>query len=278
MRRKTAILMMQKNEDVLLKFWFAYHSQLVGAGNLFIFDNGSNDKSVVAMLKEIEEAGGNVIRSHNKAEDFCNKGLVFLDYMQNLRKAGFKIFIPLDCDEFIGIESDRGLSIDSEQIFEELAKCLRHQACQISHAYLNHPFEHDLFRRSDFKKVYGTFRDIDWLGEGFHHVRAPMEKSRLCYVHYHYRPFEDFRTKTAAKISAHGQELSRNSLIKYANSDLNGHQNAGELLMTYEEYRYSFEKQRYENQLEPNSWFRSKLGSAPFEVARISAGGGGRAS
>jgi hypothetical protein len=257
--------MMQKNEDTLLKFWFAYHAHLLGENNIYIFDNGSTDPSVLSALDQIELKGGNIIREHDQPEDFCNKGLVLLSHIDELRNAGYKIFIPMDCDEFLAIETPDGPSINSNDIREQLAQCAHHQAAQIALSYLNDPYQPNMFRRTPFKKVYGTFRGIDWLGEGFHHVRAPMAQSEICYFHYHYRPYREFRSKTAAKILAHGQGLSEEELLSYAESKLNGHQNAGEMLISREQYVESFDNPAYQKWPALTNWFRENLGSVPFE-------------
>jgi hypothetical protein len=263
---KIAILMMQKDEDQLLEFWFAYHADHLGAENLFVFDNGSTHPSVLNVLERISAAGGNVIWEHNDHDSFCNKGLVFLDHMRTLRKKGYEVFIPLDCDEFIAIETDGGPSIDWRLILEEIARSAVSQTLRTSHCYLNNPFRPGMFKRSPFRKVFGTFEEIDWLGEGFHHVRAPMEPTKIAYIHFHRRPFEDLRDKAAAKLVAHGQDLTEENLKRFAESTANNHQAAKVLLMKEEEYEAQFDDPDYREHNALCDWFAEHVGRLPFDA------------
>ena len=149
-------------------------------------------------------------------------------------------------------------------------RCRRLAACQTTHCYLNHPFEPGLYRRAPFKKVLGTFSGIDWLGEGFHHVRAPMQPSGFSYIHLHFRPYDEFRARAAAKIVAHGYELGEPALREYVASRANCHHAAAEYLMSREEYEVSFDKLRYSEWPMLKAWFESKLGRFPFGLTLTS--------
>ena len=50
--------MMQKNEDDLLEPWIKYHSNMFGAENLFIYDNGSTSPLVAEVLEKAAVDGG----------------------------------------------------------------------------------------------------------------------------------------------------------------------------------------------------------------------------
>ena len=62
-----------------------------------------------------------------------------------------------------------------------------------------------------------------------------------------------------------GQGLSEEELLSYAESKLNGHQNAGELLISREQYVESFDNPAYQKWPALTNWFRENLGSVPFE-------------
>jgi hypothetical protein len=189
--------MMQKDENSLLEFWFEYHAERFGARNLFIFDNGSTHPELIHLLKRISARGAKLIAEYTDHRSFCNKGLLFLEDIERLGEESHRFFIPLDCDEFLALDGSEGPTIDRRAIYRELMRCRRLAACQTTHCYLNHPFEPGLYRRAAFKKVVGTFSGIDWLGEGFHHVSAPMQQSGFSYIHLHYRSHDEFRARAA---------------------------------------------------------------------------------
>ncbi|MCB1434952.1 MAG: hypothetical protein KDK75_21180, partial [Alphaproteobacteria bacterium] len=57
---KFKVVMMQKNEELLLPVWIAYFSHLFGPENLYVFDNGSTLPAVIDQLKHAEVKGVNV--------------------------------------------------------------------------------------------------------------------------------------------------------------------------------------------------------------------------
>jgi hypothetical protein len=262
---RTAILMMQKDEQLLLRPWFEYHAAILGAENLYIFDNGSRAPTVPGLLDTLEEAGANIIREHDDHASFCNKGIVFLKHMKHLKRRGYRLFIPMDCDEFLAVKCPGGPIIDHREIHRELARSRGTTVLQTTHCYLNHPAKPTWFRKSPFNKVLGTFEGIEWLGEGFHRVRAPMEPSNFTYLHLHYRPYEDFRARAAAKIVAHGHSLDPHDLETFAGSSENGRHSATEYLMDEDAYHAMLEAQGYEDFSGLAQWFVDNLGKHPFE-------------
>jgi hypothetical protein len=90
------IFTMQKDEDDILEDWIEYHSKIVGYENIYLIDNYSNKKSI-----DILDKYKNKINIYKKP-DYSKKG----DYIAELIKDNFcDIAIPLDLDEFIGIDN-----------------------------------------------------------------------------------------------------------------------------------------------------------------------------
>lgn len=262
---KTAVLMMQKNEHLLLEFWFTYHAALFGAENLYVFDNGSTDPAVIALLDRIEAAGCRVIREFSDAASFHRKGMVLLQTMNRLRREGYRLFFPLDCDEFIAVRTQDGPSIDPEAIRAELSRCLAAPAHAIGPCLNNNPLDSGRFLTTRRWKVFGSFRGLTHLGCGFHQARVRTRPSAIFYFHYHNRPFADLQAKAAAKLTGHGVDVETDDLRHYAVAGRNGGRfNVRYLLQTEDAYL-----RRYADAGEPcpmlRDWFRARLGRVPFE-------------
>ena len=84
MNLRIALLMMQKNEDILLGPWIRYHAKFTANSIIFIFDNGSSNPGVIETLAEAEQAGIRIIRQCNKPEYHLNAGNIFSRFIQYL--------------------------------------------------------------------------------------------------------------------------------------------------------------------------------------------------
>ncbi len=67
---RIACLMMFRDEVLLLKPWLHYHGYLFGFENLYVFDNGSRDETVLATLRQFAKIGANVDSSHQTSDGF----------------------------------------------------------------------------------------------------------------------------------------------------------------------------------------------------------------
>jgi hypothetical protein len=52
MSLRIALIMMQKNETILLDPWLRYHEAMIPAQSIFVFDNGSSDLEALRILRE----------------------------------------------------------------------------------------------------------------------------------------------------------------------------------------------------------------------------------
>ena len=83
---KVACLMMQKNEEDLLGPWIQYHSELFGAENLYVYDNGSTSPIISEILADAQAKGVNVYLEYSKKSDFEGKGDILADKIQQLAR------------------------------------------------------------------------------------------------------------------------------------------------------------------------------------------------
>ena len=94
---RIACIMMQRNERSLLGPWLAYHADLFGIENLYVFDNGSDDRETRDTLTRFERLGLNLDWGRPGSQYFNAKGervancIKWLDEHQ-----GYDFYFPLD--------------------------------------------------------------------------------------------------------------------------------------------------------------------------------------
>jgi Glycosyl transferase family 2 len=204
---KIACLMMQKNEDLLLEPWILYHARLFGIRNLFVFDNGSAPGVASDVLTRYEKLGLNVNRAFNTANDFDRKGEIIGNLIREFGRANtYESVFPLDCDEFVAVDSDAGISCRREPILSCLESLGgRPVVAQIGYCLDNRPGFLDLFRLVPFEKAFlpvATFAEID---HGFHQPRTlagePPVASPIRLIHMHFKPFDLVRRHARDKLA-----------------------------------------------------------------------------
>ena len=195
---KVGIFLMQKNEDDLLPLFIDYYGSLFGFESIHILDNGSN-KKLRPILTNAEYKGCKVIYDFDKPEDFENKGKIIGKMItNNVNK--FNISLPLDCDEFIVLESfgDRHVSKD---LFHKYFSSLDDGAHLVKKRYLNNPYKKDhYYQRAKNPKYFFKNCPVDIDSVGFHSIRkssliGEVKESSLEYFEYHNRSFEELIEK-----------------------------------------------------------------------------------
>jgi hypothetical protein len=199
--------MMQKNEDLLLEPWIEYHAHLFGLQNLFVFDNGSASGVTIAVLLRFEALGLNVIRSFNTASDFDRKGEIIGNAIAAFRSERiYDAVFPLDCDEFVAVESDAGICCRRDDILTYLQTLSGTRvASRIGFCLDNRPGFADLFRLVPFQKAFVPVATFAAMDHGFHQPRnldgAPPVESRLRLIHMHFKPFDLVKEHAKAKLA-----------------------------------------------------------------------------
>ena len=220
---RIACLMMQKDEVDLLEPWLAYHANLFGAENLYVWDNGSTELAVADVLTAWRDHLGALTLDLSAPEDFRRKGVILgekikvLDALQT-----YDFFLPIDCDEFI-MALDGGVpSFGQEIICKELEGYANElQALGIGTAFYNLPGRQDEFWMVGFRKTLfraSTFKQMD---HGYHQGESRLapgiRPTNLAYMHLHHKPHaqikEHSRNKLAAYYDVNNQELL-NTLYK----------------------------------------------------------------
>jgi hypothetical protein len=193
---RIACLMMLRDEFLLLKPWLLYHAYLFGLENLYVYDNGSRDESVLAILRSFAAAGVNVDFSHPTMADFSKKGEIIGNRIKEFKNAGsYDMALALDCDEFVALAGAAGPCISRTEILAEIERIHAAGAiCQTARCFYNVPGYLDQFWLARHWKCIvpvQTFRGID---HGFH--RAVIAKGEdygatwLTHFHLHHKPFD----------------------------------------------------------------------------------------
>lgn len=207
---RIACIMMQRNEKTLLKPWVEYYSDLFGASNLFIFDNGSTNEKVKTYLEKIrQERGIHVDCSHQSSVDFRRKGVIFHKLIKELEALDYyDLFLPLDCDEFISVmvkDRDKQFSLDKKRIYEELKQYVfSPDALKVKTFFNNIPHKVDTFYEQKGEKTFFSANTIASLDHGFHNGKTISDKelkTNIAYVHFHNKSLSELKEHAYNKLA-----------------------------------------------------------------------------
>lgn len=208
---RVACIMMQRNEKSLLKPWVEYYSDLFGASNLFIFDNGSTDESLKTYLNQLKvEHGIHVDFSHQSSVDFRRKGVIFQKLITELEAYNYyDLFMPLDCDEFMSVLVKDGhentFSLDRNFIYQELSRySYSADALKVKTFFNNMPHKTDAFYEQKGEKTAFSAGSISKLDHGFHKGETHSGKelvTHITYVHFHNKPLNELKGHAYNKLA-----------------------------------------------------------------------------
>jgi hypothetical protein len=249
---KIRVIMMQKNELDLIYPWAAYHGSRFGFENLYIIDNGS-DEPTRKRLEHLSAAGVTVTYTHDKREDFINKGRIVADVIQRMDDEDpADFYFPLDCDEFIGTETKGGkCSFDADDIEASLLEFRNSTAGLAISAYLNnHPTEHGHFRRSgNQRKSFFAKSACNGLDRGFNNPQTkhggPQRRTRIIYVHYHFKPFPILQSHARQRLEAFLDDFSDEGLRQYIAERRTGFHSARHLTINEKTYLSELRKEDF---------------------------------
>ncbi|EGP4635122.1 hypothetical protein IZS90_004187 [Escherichia coli] len=237
---KVAVLMMQKDEYRLLEPWILHHAELFGLENLYVYDNGSADERCLNVLKEYSGKGMNVVYDRSTFDDFNTRHIYFVDKYEELKNShGYDFMMPLDCDEFVGVEFSKGkVSLSKNDVSNELSKYIETDATfKIKYTYGNHPLNPKEFVPSPkSEKVFFPKSRITALGNGFH--RGEVESGQqvdtdIIYLHFHHKNYDDYIASARNKLEGLVDVNDIEALKAFKGA---GHHLVKKFLMTQTEY------------------------------------------
>ena len=152
---------------------------------------------MIETLKTYERAGARVYRQYGRLEDFHAKGFHFTNIIQNWDASeNYDFAIPTDCDEFLAVFTDAGLSCQKDQIHAYLDSLKGEpRALGIEHSLYNVPAKPGYYCASPYPKGFFSAGTIGTLDHGFHEPVSRMaggrRGTRITYLHFHNKPFAD---------------------------------------------------------------------------------------
>ena len=199
---KIGIFIMQKNEFDLFPIFIKYYGNLVGYSNIHVVDNGSS-KDMLPLLKNASDLGVNVDFSYSRETDFKNKGKII---QGNINKVvlNYDICIPLDCDEFIGVEiAPNTYTFDKDLIikyFSDLPNGL--YELKAKNRFRNSITDYTKFYRASrpLTKVFTKKTEFAHLDLGYHRCEGDKSISSVCYFELHNKPYDIFYKLAVEKM------------------------------------------------------------------------------
>jgi hypothetical protein len=223
MSPRIALLMMQKNERLLLDPWITYHRSLVDPASIFVFDNGSTDPQTLAILEAAEASGVSVNRSFNQQQDYFKCGLIFAETIKQLdNRDPHDFYFAMDCDEFLACDQAGRISCSLNDIDQVLARFANsRKVLTITHKYANSPYHPNRYSKITWcKKCFFAKGACASLEHGFHQgcsIAGSEElETGITYIEFHYKPYSEHLRLSGQKIEYLLPDLKRRTLFEYA--------------------------------------------------------------
>ena len=199
-------VMMQKDEDDLLEPWVRYYGYLFGLENLTIFDNGTTSKKLIEDQRRFERGGVRIIRKYDQNEHWLAKGDLFSMIIKAWDQGPeYDFAVPLDCDEFLAIYTDQGISCHREKIHRYLDGLIgRPEVLSLDTTHYNVPGHGGWFWPTRGSKRFFASHNIGTLDHGFHIATARRSSevyaTRLTHLHFHHKPYETLMEHARRKL------------------------------------------------------------------------------
>ncbi len=270
---RIAIITMQKDEDILLEKWLAYHGSLFGNQNLYVFDNGSVSAVTKARLADAVAAGVNVNYQFCGPQDFENKGKIVAECMESLKNQ-YDFFVPIDTDEFLDLPSDQPLRRSRDEFlieFKRLASDIDHQYFRISNCFNNIAHTTSvrqgttkklIVRSGDKFKLDGGYHLYDWTKNIDTTPNGRVGSCNFAHIHFHNRDFEGLLTSAREKLKMRIPNFRGHTLDNYA-----GHGRHVAPYFAKDPARYGGGTFTGTFDIKPE-WERHGLGEVPYSSAR----------
>ena len=217
------VIMMQRDEGEMLSRWLVHYSGLFGIKNLTVLDNGSVDPYTIALLREAEAAGADVMWQFNTPHDFHNKGGHFGNIIRHWDSSfRYDYALPVDCDEILAVFAEDGLSTDYDPIHQELSR-LKYLRCalRLDMSLFNVPERSNWFAPvRHFHKGFLPAYSLEILDNGFHEPRSRLQEgfrsTRLTYLHWHNRDYDELLERIRTKLQSVVNVDDREALAEYS--------------------------------------------------------------
>jgi len=250
MSLRIALIMMQKNETILLDPWLRYHEAMISDQSIFVFDNGSSDPHTLATLKAAECRGVSVNRTHNQLQDYFARGTIFAQFINHLdRENPHDFYFPIDCDEFLACTVNGQLSCSRDDLDRSLIDFIGNdEVLSIPRKYVNSPYHPNRYSEIQWcKKCFFAQGACQSLVDGFHagtsKAGSGEAETNITYIEFHYRPYQEHRRLSKQKIAYLVPNPTRKALAAYIKSQRSNFHAAIALLESEYSYLHTFNNQ-----------------------------------
>lgn len=190
---------MQRDEFDLFPVFIRYYGEIFGYENIHVFDNGSSE-TMKPLLDTASDLGVHIDYTYNKSEHFSDKGNIMSRIINNTQDK-YDIFLPLDCDEFITLDSG---NLTSNRVdFMDYFKSLKIGTYESKHRFKNHLTDYTQFYiANNNRKLFFKNTTVSNLDIGFHNCSnlEPINESSLCYLELHNKPYNLFKEHALNKL------------------------------------------------------------------------------
>ena len=250
MSLRIALIMMQKNETLLLDPWLKYHEAMISAQSIFVFDNGSNDPHTLATLKAAEYRGVTVNRKYNQLQDYSTTGIIVAELIKDLdRENPHDFYFPIDCDEFLACKVNGQLSCSRDDLDRSLIDFIGNdKVLTIPRKYVNSPYHPNRYSEIPWcKKCFFAQGACQSLVFGFHagtsKAGSGEAETNITYIEFHYKPYQEHLRLSKQKIEYFVANPTRKELASYIKSQRFNFHAAMVLLESEYSYLHTFNKQ-----------------------------------
>jgi hypothetical protein len=198
--------MMQRDETLLLEAWFRYYGYLFGFQNLCVFDNNSTDPAVIETLRTYERAGADIHWGHNRPEDFLGRHEHFKNVIRHWDSGGqYDFVLPVDCDEFLAVFTEDGLSCARTAIHGAFDALLGDKRTfEIQSMLFNVPSRPGYFRPEPHIRTFLAAETLDDMDFGFQSCSSRISHGRritdFTFLHMHNKPFSNLLQHARYKL------------------------------------------------------------------------------
>lgn len=182
---------MQKDEHDLFPAFVKYYGEAFGYNHIHVLDNGSSP-TMDAALEHAKSLGVSVKTDHNTPQDFEQKGVI-LGKEINANQDNYDVFLPLDCDEFIGLkEADGSYTCDVNNLLNFFSSLEPGAYRTIQRVRNNLTDLERFFIYGGSAKVFFVKTAVVGLDVGSHGCKSPKKitDTALCHFELHNKPFE----------------------------------------------------------------------------------------